>query len=95
MIRHIVFFKVKEECKDSIPTLVEQFRAMKGKIESLIYLEVGIDFLHSPRSFDVSLAATFATKEDLDAYQVNPIHVAAKTAMASICETIYSVDYEL
>ena len=94
MIRHIVFFKVREAEKDKIPTLVEGIRAMKGKVAELVDIEAGEDFLHSPRSCDVALVATFKTREDLDAYQVNPIHVDIKTRLSSISESIAAVDYE-
>ncbi|MBR2483350.1 MAG: Dabb family protein, partial [Oscillospiraceae bacterium] len=45
MIRHIVMFKIKDEFKDEIPQLVENFYGMKGKIEGLVSLEAGADFL--------------------------------------------------
>ena len=47
MIRHIVLFKIKDEFKDEIPQLVENFRGMKGKIEGMLDLEAGADILKS------------------------------------------------
>ena len=45
MIRHIVMFKIKDEYKDEIPQLVRNFYGMKGKIEGMVSLEAGADFL--------------------------------------------------
>ena len=41
MIRHIVLFKIKDEYKDEIPQLVQNFYGMKGKIEGMLDLEAG------------------------------------------------------
>ena len=46
MIRHIVMFKIKDEFKDEIPQLVENFKGMKGRIEGMLDLEAGQDILH-------------------------------------------------
>ena len=94
MIRHIVFFKIKEDYKDKAPEFAKEFRSMKGRVSELVELEIGEDFLHSPRSCDMALVATLKTREDLDAYQVNPIHVAIKTKVSACCESIAAVDYE-
>ena len=36
MIRHIVLFRIRDEYKDEIPQLVENFYGMKGKIEGML-----------------------------------------------------------
>ena len=41
MIRHIVLFKIKEECKAEIPQLVKNFYGMKGKSKSDISILSG------------------------------------------------------
>jgi hypothetical protein len=48
---------------------------MKGKISELKEIEVGIDVLHTERSYDLSLITKFNSKEDMDAYQVHSYHV--------------------
>ena len=42
---HIVMFKIKDEFKNEIPQLVKNFYGMKGKIEGMVDLEAGADFL--------------------------------------------------
>ncbi len=63
MIRHIVMFKIKDEYKDEIPQLVENFYGMKGKIEGMLDLEAGADILHSERSYDLALITVFENRE--------------------------------
>ena len=95
MVRHVVLFKVKEEFKNELPTHLDAFRQMKGKVEELVDLELGEDFLHSPRSYDVVLIATFKTKADLDAYANHPAHLPTKKRMAEISSSVVCVDYDI
>ena len=94
MVRHIVLFKVKEEHKEEVLALVEQFKTAKGEIECLSDFMIGEDFLHSSRSYDFGLIADFKTKEDLDTYSIHPIHVPFKTRMAEISEKVAACDFE-
>lgn len=71
MIKHIVVWPMKEE------TTAEQKSEMKARLEALqevvnelVYIEVGIDADNGT----MSLTSTFASKEDLDAYQAHPAH---------------------
>ena len=64
MIRHIVMFRIKDEFRDEIPQLVKNFYGMKGKIEGMVSLEAGADFLHSERSYDLALITEFETREN-------------------------------
>ena len=57
MVKHIVMWKIqgvngqsKEETAQEIKRTLED---LNGKIEGLIHLEVGIDFLQSDASYDV------------------------------------------
>lgn len=50
---------------------------MQGKIDLVDEMEVGMDFLHSDRSFDLALIVRLP-KENLDAYQENALHCACK-----------------
>ena len=74
MIVHIVMFRLKEEDKKvsqiKIKAVLEE---LPKKIEELISMEVGINFDESERAFDLSLYATFKTKEDLKTYAIHPL----------------------
>ena len=84
MIRHIVMFKIKDEFKDEIPQLVKNFYGMKGKIEGMVSLEAGADFLRSDRSYDLALITEFETREAVDAYQTHPVHMPVKKRMHEV-----------
>ncbi|MBR2660366.1 MAG: Dabb family protein [Clostridiales bacterium] len=95
MIRHIVVFKIKDEYKDEIPQLVKNFYGMKGKIEGMVSLEAGADFLHSERSYDVALITEFESREALEAYQTHPVHLPVKKRMGEVRISSVACDYEI
>ena len=56
---------------------------------------VGIDFLHSERSYDIILQVTLE-KSELDNYQNDPYHCSVvKKHMHSVRESSVAVDYEI
>ena len=93
MIRHIVMFKIKDEFRDEIPQLVQNFYGMKGKIEGMVNLEAGADFLHSERSFDLALITEFDSREAFDAYQNHPVHLPVKKRMGEVRVSSVACDY--
>lgn len=94
MITHIVLFKLKDRSPESIIRTAEVLRGMEGKIEVLRHLEVGIDVLHSARSYDIALTTKFDSMEDLQTYQAHPVHQPVIEHMAAVRESSVSVDYE-
>ncbi len=94
MIKHIVMFKIKPEFKDELPQIVNNFLGMKGRIEGLVDLESGADFLHSERSYDVALICTFTDRAAFDAYQTHPVHMPVKKRMHEVRETSVACDFE-
>ena len=95
MIRHIVMFKIKDEYREEIPQLVKNFYGMKGKIEGMVNLEAGADFLHSERSYDVALITEFVSREALEAYQTHPVHLPVKKRMGEVRISSVACDYEI
>ena len=55
-------FKIKDEYRSEIPQLVKNFYGMKGKIEGMVDLEAGADFLGSERSYDLALITVFENR---------------------------------
>lgn len=94
MITHIVLFKLKDRSAESIARTAEVLRSMEGKIDVLRHIEVGIDVLHSDRSYDIALTTKFDSMDALKAYQVHPVHQPVIEHMASVRESSISVDYE-
>lgn len=96
MIKHIVCFKIKEEYKDQILHAKNTLESMKGNVAEVVDLQVGIDFLHSERSYDLILEVLLKSKEDLESYQKNEYHCqVVKTLMHKIRSASIAVDYEI
>ena len=94
MIRHIVMFTIKDEYKSEIPQLVENFQNMKGKIEGMVDLQAGADFLHSARSYDLALTTVFTDRAAFDAYQTHPVHMPVKKRMHEVRSGSVACDFE-
>ncbi|MEL7597634.1 MAG: Dabb family protein [Clostridiaceae bacterium] len=75
MFTHIVFFKLKEPTPENIEKAKNILEGMRENIPQLKELEVGVDVVHSERSFDVSIITRFDSYEAMDEYQVHPYHV--------------------
>ncbi|MFY8190678.1 MAG: Dabb family protein [Bacteroidia bacterium] len=100
MIKHIVFWKLHEQANgmskaENAAAIREKLEALEGKIEGLLKIEVGIDFLASAESADVVLYSEFESKEALNYYQQHPLHKACMPFIAEARSERRVVDYEL
>ncbi|MBQ4061964.1 MAG: Dabb family protein [Christensenellaceae bacterium] len=94
MVRHIVCFKLKDNSPENCEKAKEVLMSMKGNVELLRDIEVGIDFLHSERSYDLILQVVVDDKDALDAYQKHPYHVeVVKKHMHAVRSASVAVDY--
>jgi hypothetical protein len=67
---------------------------MEGKIEQLLFIEVGVDIVHSERSYDIALVTKFNSLADLEIYNVHPIHKEVIAYIGTVREAVVSVDFE-
>ncbi len=96
MIRHIVLFKLKEPTPELCAKAKEIALSMEGKVPMIKGIEVGVDFLHSPRSYDIALQVLLEDQAALDAYQADPYHCGVvKPHMHAVQESSVAIDYEL
>lgn len=98
MIKHIVMWKLKDEAhgndKATNAGLVkEKLEALSGKIDGLLKIEVGIDFLGGG-NFDVVLYSELSSKEALNTYQNHPLHQAVLPFIREAVMDRKAVDYE-
>ncbi len=96
MIKHIVCFKMKEGC--SAEEAKQMLLSMREHEQTALSVEVGIDGLRSPRSYDLILQVTLAGWEELNAYQTAGYHAkVVKPYMHGVVQTEKSVaiDYEI
>jgi len=94
MITHVVLFKLKDRSPGSIKKARDVLLSMKGKLPMLQHLEVGIDVVHSERSYDIALLTRFDSLPDLKAYQAHPVHIEAAKYIMEAKESSVAVDYE-
>ena len=94
MIKHVVCFKMKEGC--SAQEAKEMLLSMRGNEETALAVEVGVDGLRSPRSYDLILIVTLADFAALGRYQTQGYHAnIVKPYMHAVTQTerSVSVDY--
>ena len=94
MIKHIVCFKLKEGT--DVEKTKELLLSMKGKVPEIKDIEVGVDFLHSARSYDIILQVTLENEAALTDYQNDEYHCSVvKKHMHAVRTGSIAVDYEL
>ena len=96
MVKHVLFVKLKENTPEQCQKVKDLFLSMKEKIDFVREVTVGIDYLHSERSYDVVLELVVDSPEALEAYQVHPYHAGVlKPYITEVRDGInVVVDYE-
>lgn len=95
MFTHVVFFKLKDKSKENIEKAKSILMRTEGKVPTLKTIKVGVDVVRSARSYDLALITTFDSLEDMDAYQVHPVHVDEVLAhLRPMLESSAAVDFE-
>lgn len=95
MLKHIVFFKFKQDVPDAdISNLEQKLAALPALIPEIKGYEFGRDIIHSERSFDFALVSAFDDLDALKRYQMHPAHVEVLNKVRTMCERIHAVDFE-
>jgi len=92
MITHMVLFKF--DSLDDAEKAREKLLTMKGKVASLQEIEAGVDYTRSERSFELGLITRHASREDLEAYRVDPVHLEVAKFIQAHTTGAASVDFE-
>lgn len=96
MIKHIVCFKLKDNSEEECKKAKDILLSMQGNVPLLRGIEVGVDFLHSPRSYDIILQVLLDDEKALDDYQNDEYHCSVvKKHMHSVAESSVAIDYYL
>ncbi len=96
MIKHIVCFKLKDNSDENKKAARDILMSMKDKVPMVRDIQVGVDFLKSPRSYDIILQVELDDRETLDAYQEDPYHAGVvKEHMHKVAEASIAIDYDL
>ena len=95
MLTHIVVWKYRAETPQATrDEHLARLRSLSSVVPGIESLSVGVDTLHSPKSYDIGLVGIFRDRAVLDAYTVHPDHVKAVEFGGSITETMAKVDFE-
>jgi len=96
MFTHIVFFKLNEPTEENINKAKSILMGMEGNIPQLDSVEVGVDVLHSERSYDLALITKFDSLDAMNEYQVHPYHVnEVLKYIRPMAKASVTVDYEI
>lgn len=97
MVKHIVFWRVKESPNDKAANCREIKRlleGLRGRIPGLLTVEVGANYLIDAAASDCALYSEFTDRAALVAYQSHPAHEAVKGAIRDLTTERRVVDYD-
>ena len=96
MIKHIVCIKFKPGIAEAeIADLAKSLGALPPKIPEIRSFEFGPDILHTERSLDFALVASYEDVEALKRYQVHPDHLPVLAKVRELAEKILVVDFKI
>lgn len=92
MVTHVVLFRFKDASDAQLA--VDKLLSMKGRVASLLEIDAGVDFTRSERSYEVGLVTRHRSREDLAAYQTDPIHKEVAAFVRERAQGAASADFE-
>ena len=96
-IRHVVCWKlastVPSERAAQAQMIKNELEALRGRIEGLLELEVGVDVGGGQDHYDIVLIAFFADAEALASYQASALHARAGRRFPGAISARVAVDY--
>ncbi len=94
MVKHIVFFKLKENSQEKKEEVKSKLLSLKGKVEVLKNIEVGLNFADEARAYDIALLTDFENEEDLKSYAIDPYHLEIVEYIKSVTVSSKVVDFK-
>ncbi|OAF09264.1 stress responsive protein [Bradyrhizobium centrolobii] len=98
-IRHIVMWRLRGETPDEraparskVKTL---FEGLKGRIDGLTHVEVGVDVSDVDYACDVVLFSEFRDSAALKAYATHPEHLRVREELGDLRIGRFQVDYPI
>ncbi len=94
MFTHVVLFKLRESDEENVKKARNILLSMRGNIPELKYIEVGVDVLHTDRSYDLALITRFSSEDDMERYQTCDYHVnGVLKNLRPMLESSVALDY--
>ncbi|QDU64703.1 Stress responsive A/B Barrel Domain protein [Planctomycetes bacterium Pan216] len=96
MVEHIVLFEIKEDASnESVMSMLEGLRRLKGEIPEIVELAVGRNFSDRGKSFEYGLLVRFESPEALEAYRKHPAHQDVLDRLIKpVVSDVLAVDFE-
>lgn len=100
MIKHVVMWKLKDNAEgrskiENLEYIKKELEVLKGEINEIKNIEVGINIVDDPGAYDLVLYSEFNSQKDLDIYQKHPSHVKIAEYIGKVRESRVVVDYEI
>lgn len=97
-LKHVVMWKFADEAEGNskeynMRYVRESLSALMGVVPELLDMEICRDCLHGDSSFDMVLICTFEDMDAMQAYQVHPSHLAARSFIRKVIIGRATVDY--
>ena len=96
-IRHIVMWRVAGETPEDRAAARQKvkaaFEGLKGRIEGMTHIEIGLDVSAVDYACDVVLVTEFANEADLEAYARHPAHLKVREELGQLRIARFQVDY--
>lgn len=99
MVRHVVAFRLR--AKDATQRAAESQRiqedlqSLRGRIDEILDLHVGIDLGLVDGHWEVVLVSDFSDNATLERYQAHPDHVRVAQGISGLISDRAIVDYDL
>lgn len=93
MIRHVIMWKFKEGEQEKMHEFLGELSSLRGQIPQIVDMEVGVDY-GVDGNFDAVLISTFRSREDLEAYKIDPRHMVVAKKCSTIRTDRVAVDFE-
>jgi hypothetical protein len=98
MINHVVLFKLKDYPETERPMIIAEMKSLleglKGKIDELKFIEVGVNYELNSKSYDMVLISHFNSVEELDKYRIHPEHKKVLARFSELRLERAAVDFE-
>ena len=94
MVRHVILWKFKDDCKEEGREFIRRLKALEGEIPEILRMEVA-ENTGAADNYDACLISDFADFDALERYRVHPKHQAVSQFCQSIRVSRTCVDFEV
>ena len=100
MIKHVVFFQMKQDVTkevqmDYAKNLADKFQSISKKIPEAISCETGFNYNKEKVFYELCLIQEFENQEALDRYLIHPLHLEVRTYVFEVIDHREVIDFEI